>query len=112
MSEHTPGPLKVTTSCGGHQTVIACDKPGPQASHALGYTVCRHGRGLYTAEANARLWAAAPDLLAACEGLLVSYLENARTADGAPFACPEAVSCVIAAREAIAKAKGDADEAT
>lgn len=116
MSEHTPGPLKVTTSCGGHQTVIACDKPGPEASHALGYTVCRPGRGLDTAEANARLWAASPDLLAACEDIAKFFRQvyasgrSLQYSDGRPVDTTYLNSGGNKAIAAVAKTKGADDD--
>lgn len=58
-------------SAGGHETVICTDKECPESS-AVAFTVVRKymGRGetartIKSAEANARLIAAAPDLLAA-----------------------------------------------
>lgn len=61
MSQHTPGPWRVM---GGSGTDVAA---GPQGYLAYVSTGGGRGRSLDEARANARLIAAAPDLLDACE---------------------------------------------
>lgn len=56
-------------------------------------------------DANARLIAAAPDLLEACRGILARYLSLAGSGD-CGFWNPEEESWVITVRAAIAKAEG------
>lgn len=88
---HTPGPWRVA------------DRFNVWTSDSVGCEVARveveslDDDNLGQAEADARLIAAAPDLLAACEELLI-YLGD--------WDDPENETCV-AARAAIAKAKGE-----
>ena len=88
MTQHTPGPwFSIATSNIGHNAVVDAD----------GFTVCSPspmGAG------NARLIAAAPDLLAALEAFV-----GARKGDGNGWTLD---SLEALAREAIAKAKGNA----
>ncbi len=68
MTEHTPGPWTnqehSTFVFSKHGNVCACGDP--HASTVVGYTECEIGApSLYEAVANARLIAAAPDMLAA-----------------------------------------------
>lgn len=63
MSKHTPGPWKVFLD--GVKTV--CGRPGMDRSQLM--PVVLLGLGC-NKEANARLIAAAPDLLAACEAVI------------------------------------------
>lgn len=89
MSKHTPGPWTYCMTDGTNYARITCDQTGGD-----------NLRG-YCGEANARLIAAAPDLLAAlekCEALALS--------DNDPEDLLEEVR--IAAHSAIALAKGKA----
>ncbi len=91
-AQHTPGPWFVAHLPDGQGSWVACDPDGC-GIHADGsyMAVCVSPIG----EANARLIAAAPDLLAALEGLF-------RLLDAGSLYEPQA----FAARAAIAKAKG------
>lgn len=90
MSEHTPGPWTAMTTRGRECQIIE-QQPG-----TLGVVIAKADT-----EANAHLIAAAPDLLAALQGMTdafggvprADYRENNRR-------------CVEAARAAIAKATG------
>lgn len=109
MSEHTPGPWKLETV---KTQVGICHRIGPfpparprdEPSHA-----CIYVDGRYKPEddpvslANARLIAAAPDLLAACEALLDALQTGLLAYNTSPG--EEAGRRVAQAREAIAKAK-------
>jgi hypothetical protein len=96
MSAHTPGPWE-------------CRETGtwPETNHHLGIYSDNHptGRialveGFYAESANAKLIAAAPDLLAALNAIVRAY-------DGPTVGIGAAVSSHIsAARAAIAKAEG------
>lgn len=59
------------------------------------------------ADANARLIAAAPELYEALEALLDAYMENAPSNPGPGFWDLDRDSAVIAARAALAKARGE-----
>ena len=96
MAEHTPGPWEVR----GRWYIGKADDPSSLAEVKSCYTVPASNEAEH--EANARLIAAAPDLLETAEHLL-SLL-------GARFR-PEDIAVVRARkglRAAIAKAKGDA----
>jgi hypothetical protein len=95
-AQHTPGPWRV--SLAGRTKTRGIDILNV---HELRIASCPEGTWLYrdheTREANARLIAAAPDLLAALEGLFLLL-------DAGSLYEPQA----YAARAAIAKAKGGA----
>lgn len=55
------------------------------------------------AEANARLIAAAPELLAACERMIAVF---GRVSDGTPKQCQDEVAALESTRETLRKAKG------
>lgn len=81
MSAHTPGPIEFEERTGGYVLRAPAVGPAqPEYGHyqTIGSATQRnphpkHGGGvsMETANANARLWAAAPDLLSACEAALV-----------------------------------------
>ncbi len=93
-SAHTPGPWKIGHAGIGHSDcrLIYSDYQRDEVAGATHYIA----HCIYN-EANARLIAAAPDLLEACEWLLFSM--------NADFEEPDAQEY---ARQAIAKAKGKA----
>ena len=94
MAEFTKGPWSIEMTMGGKPFGIM----GPDPKHDLDL-ICGFNTRAGDNEANARLIAAAPELLAACEGLLAVYEElNARFDMGD---CDE----TIAARAAIQKAR-------
>ena len=102
--QHTPGPWDfVGHDAGGsgyHLVEIGANHPSN--TPALALVTAPAGRPDSEAEANARLIAAAPELLAALECILKRY-------ESAGVQCyPEARREVIAARAAIAKATGGA----
>jgi hypothetical protein len=95
MSKHTPGPWEHAVEQDGHNRSICVFNPKDRG------IIADIGGGEFDARlANARLIAAAPELLAACQILLAVY---------APLYSPAKVadafsSAVIQSREAIAKA--------
>lgn len=73
MSEHTPGPWDVKPDLIGYvEASIADDKGASISPIAVVFEHSEYGRSL-PAKANTRLIAAAPDLLAALEGLLAAF---------------------------------------
>ena len=89
MTQHTPGPWYPTAHSSGRYSVVC--------AHAYDIaTIDDRGNGAGVNAANARLIAAAPDLLAALRGLLPMWESGINE----PW--------VTAAREAIAKAEGGA----
>lgn len=72
IMKHTPGPWVTSPEPNGKEWVVDA---GP-----WGICVCAFAPGLGTAEANARLIAAAPELLEALETLL-GFVENKRFPD-------------------------------
>ena len=110
-TQHTPGPW----------TVVRNDNTKRARTFITGETTvaCLVRQGLPSDEANARLIAAAPDLLAALEALLATADRRAASAGlGWYFQhCPECAGVNVhtptntcerhAARAAIAKAKGE-----
>jgi hypothetical protein len=89
-TKHTPGPWHVEVYNEGRNMDIQDAQ----------------GRGVLTKE-NARLIAAAPDLLAALEDM-VEALALDRLEDGGQFICEAYGEHFTAARAAIAKARGEA----
>ena len=98
MSEtHTPGPWRVR---GGAASVYAFDIVGPKGED-IGYANQSDGADdpeVYPDGANARLMAAAPDLLAACRAFLA--------ADPGEGYSPLEEAAIDLMRAAIAKAEG------
>ena len=98
---HTPGPWEIlTTNRKTYVVTNALSKPFVGQVIA-GPTTCPDW------ESNARLIASAPDLLAALEAVTKDYVELVQS-DYPPSWDVEKNSEVIAARKAIAKAKGNA----
>ncbi len=107
QSKHTPGPLTVRGPSPGGGSM---DDGGDYAilnerGHIVGEAYRKVGRNNFgvtfeaDAEANARLWAAAPDLLAVCEALVSDLTADDRANMG------DAYDAICAA---IAKARGGA----
>lgn len=109
-AKHTPGPWALETlrtSCG------ICHKVGPfpgrrendEPRHACLYAdyPSKHNQADAELEANARLIAAAPDLLDALETIIQWNRDHAEAQYGDPNKC-ETWACVVKARAAIAKA--------
>ncbi len=94
MSKHTPGPWKATVGKGMCATVITCEQG----------LICELGGG-DCVEPNARLIAAAPDLLEACEGLLEVKMDCSTFHQ---IGCKTCSYCLAheKAKAAIAKATG------
>ena len=74
MSEHTPGPCKAMRqgNVPDGDWIVVAEAQEMMLCRALDWCFATTGRNEWTrmtlpAEANATLWAAAPDLLAACE---------------------------------------------
>ena len=101
---HTPGPWTIHESAFSSALVKELHIGTPTRTAACVYDDCAAGILVRSeVEANARLIAAAPDLLAALECILKRY-------ESAGVQCyPEARREVIAARAAIAKATGGAE---
>jgi len=104
MSKHTPGPWKIgseqTDGLGRYAQVQSSEEFGDIVArvcvaHNANHTLNRSGR------ANARLIAAAPELLEALE-LILPYLTDGEDAGD------EATALAPIVRAAIAKAKGEA----
>jgi hypothetical protein len=100
---HTPGPWHVVRDDGGESCwLIRYADPDGLASHVArlypGALCPEHG----TVEANARLIAAAPDLLAALDAWYTWYVEQPAFQDGED---PMPMQTFCAARAALAKAK-------
>lgn len=109
--EHTPGPWEVTPNggiAGNGQNVVCND-----ISTLLNYGGLPIGNGFGEAEANARLIAAAPDLLAALQALRGAFVHipgddagnKVRTAIFDK--CPNVRAAINQARAAIERATGD-----
>ncbi len=99
MSAHTPGRWRIRFSRSGYPYQITADGGDDQKPGAVGTKVLRWGSFILPSSAeglaNARLIAAAPDLLAACKMVM-----------GASIVCPEDLqSEVEACREAIRRAE-------
>ena len=100
MNKHTPGPWNRVK--------------GDRNVYSASGTVCKTpaiiGGGSAAAnwEANARLIAAAPDLLEALEGMLEIYGVREQHMSREPFASSTEVECCNQARAAIARARGEA----
>lgn len=92
MSNHTPGPWHVTAMHKGIRPSF--HSPGENG----GVAICEMYSSGRDVVANARLIAAAPDLLEALEGMVSDF--DGCYADGEP--------AMIKARAAIAKARGEA----
>jgi hypothetical protein len=101
---HTPGPWRVR---GGAASVYAYDIVGPKGED-IGYANPTDGADeatVYPVAENARLMAAAPDLLAALKALTDSYTRLVNSGD-CGFWDPETETPIQDARAAIAKAEG------
>jgi hypothetical protein len=97
MSEtHTPGPWVATARTNAH---IDIDAPG---QHGYGATKVA-STSLYKHEANARLIAAAPDLLEALKAIL-PFIPNTSASEGGASKYSENVRAADKVRAAIAKA--------
>lgn len=99
MTHHTPGPWKLVPKF--HASVES--STGRHVANCGGYTTnMDQGEHMNENEANARLIAAAPDLLEALEALLETAKEDR------PYAHTDTGSEVFKAQAAIAKATGNA----
>lgn len=105
MSGHTKGPWFadkcVEGTIGGIQ-----DSHGEHVAQAQARQPLAAGKPDYERKANARLIAAAPELLEALEGMTERYTELANSGDCGFWDC-ENENEVKAARAAIKKAKGE-----
>ena len=97
-AQHTPGPWTMNRHPGHPHGLAIITKdiaPGAWLAEVVAYTNGTH-------YANARLIAAAPDLLAALADLLAEFNQHVPE----DCACPKARSAADNARAAIAKARG------
>lgn len=102
MSKHTPGPWELRESAAAGRKVVASPRLGLiaiLAEHDVGEAEWIQD------EANARLIAAAPDLLAACKALL-PMAEDDLFQYGGGLHAGDSDPTILAARAAIAKAEG------
>lgn len=98
MNKHTPGPWKAE---------IHCVWGGPNLDRYVAATGT--GIGEQEQQANARLIAAAPDLLAALEAIearISGTYDNPALMDFGPLSIDAEADCSAIARAAIAKARG------
>ena len=86
MGEHTPGPWE-------HELVHCTDRSKWFDIHKSGLHKYIAGHARAASEADARLMAAAPDLLEACEAAILSWHQSQTV-------------CLGSLRAAVAKAKG------
>lgn len=100
MAEHTPGPWEVFKPNEEHGWRVGTTKVLAKDVSVSWFIASTPSDRAGTEEANARLIAAAPELLQACMTLLavVDRLPDGHSA--------ERITSAIAARQAIAKAKG------
>ena len=95
MSEHTPGPWEADgLQVHAHARGVISESP-----------TAKNG-GTFDAMANARLIAAAPDLLVAAKGIEEAWVERTLNADLSDLAIPDPIVAVDKLRAAIAKAEG------
>jgi len=118
MSEHTPGPWRLYDEKPSLAILVLTNEQ-PIAKESVAYAgadtvqVFQKSQGEATALANARLIAAAPELLEACERLLRQVVVEQHAVPGALIGHPHArdlhsqmCEATAAARAAIAKATG------
>ena len=110
MGEHTPGPWIVTRPF-PNRAILLIEQYTETDTAWIARTVDSTGRPHIQkeVEANARLIAAAPDLLAACE-LSLAWLDSVCDENFSLGAEPEGVEAKRQIVAAIAKAKGESDE--
>ena len=103
MKEHTPGPWKLNTDgdTGMNDSGCILDSIGHVIITDI-YGTFKNGRTTGEAEANARLIAAAPDLLAALEELVQASYDSVNGKQYAPYHVEELGRATVA----IAKARG------
>lgn len=98
-TKHTPGPWETGTQTKGSTTLVSRIETG------FAVAEMRNVHFREEAEANARLIAAAPELLEALQTFLTEYVQLVESGD-AGFWNADEEEKVIAARAAIAKATG------
>ena len=104
---HTPGPWTFTETTGTELLIVAGHYPGPNHHQIASVTNPDFTCGPFPVDfANARLLAAAPELLAALRALVNGRV---RISDKTNDMLSEHDSKVIAARTAIARAEGKAN---
>jgi len=105
ITKHTPGPWDISS----FQSHVIVGSPEIVGNAIATCHISRAVGDLSTADANARLIAAAPDLLEACRALVLEWnscFEGQDTGyDGTPLH-----DCVMLASAAIAKAEGKNQE--
>ena len=106
MSEHTPGPWERESLPGEYDTGIRAHGENVSGYVAFLNTRWEHKQQQQEQEANARLIAAAPDLLEACKALPEFNVYNADAADFKDHAA-EFISAMMLAQSAIARAEGE-----
>ncbi len=102
MSAHTPGPWQLTVGAGA--TEIRGTLDPEQHGGVTSPRVCRVLRADLNANANARLIAAAPDLLDALQDLFDADMEHCMMGDGKQ----DQIEAIAKARAAVANATGAA----
>jgi len=98
---HTPGPWEIGDSAKGESSLMVyCNDS--LGSRVADLSICGHGISTAQARANARLIAAAPELLAACKALDAALCDGFDTTQSRHAGR----MALIAARAAITKAEG------
>ena len=110
MSEHTKGPWQAVKRAGSYTSpFIIQTEHGRHVANLTGSNLEPEGQSIGEAEANARLIAAAPELLEALKGLVAAY-EAAQDREGFPTGYgleKESDAFMRSAHAAIARATGE-----
>lgn len=85
MTGHTSGPLTITPIPGAKASCYIREPKGSAIGAAFAGFVHSDGTTSFPAEANARLWTAAPDLLAACKELVQGIVDYQADGDSCPI---------------------------
>jgi hypothetical protein len=105
-SKHTPGPWVIQDNAAHGIHIYSNGGPFGGGLHVARVSNSA-GIGYDGQEANARLIAAAPDMLAALEAYDAAMSSCWGDIDGLPPGNPDAARCWLLARAALAKARGE-----
>ncbi len=86
--EHTPGPWRLSNYHYPHSEIVADRGSSDNDSRPGARLICRttdNGKSPHEFKANARLIAAAPELLKACQGLISEMKRSGYGKNGKPF---------------------------
>lgn len=101
QNKHTPGPWKAQSRCASDGTLVVKDASFDEICVVREKTLRDYTDEDKKHVANARLIAAAPDLLAACEAVLKA------DANPQPWLEPKYSNAIAQARSALSKARGE-----